>query len=547
MKIKWIEIWISTILLLMTALFSAPACFGKGYRLLVLQPTIHAGSDLSFLEKGVVDMLTGRLATAGETVVVTLTSDEKAPSRDVSLAKAKALGADYVVMQSITVLGNKVSTDAHVLETSTGKTALTFSRAGDNQADIINHVDELAEQINTRLLGRGAAATMDQAAKGKPGDSKPAARTDIHQHPEKLLHSTGEGLRDTSVPYAGGGATSNGRLLMRGRRLERQIRGVTSGDVDGDGSVDIVCIDSRTILAYSFQQGRLIKMAQAEAGKANVGVDAADLNANGKDELFVTHFDNDSGKVLSYVLEWDGKKFQRTADNLRWYFRSVDLDAHGRILVGQRQGIDDRFGRGVYEIEYTGGTYEGGPKLALPRSRNVFGFARGAVRSAGNADLVDYSSGGCLRVKDHKGREEWASVESYGGTVNALIVKSKDDPKERDYYYMPSRVHLIDLDGDGLQEVVAVRNDDMGGAFSQTRLFKQGRLEILKWDQLGLMSLWRTRGVAKFIGDFTVTDINGDGTPEIVAAIVQKARNVLGAGRSYLAVFSLDSLAAGEK
>ena len=188
--------------------------------------------------------------------------------------------------------------------------------------------------------------------------------------------------------------------------MNRQLRGVTSGDVDGDGRMDIICIDNTTVVAYRVEQNQLARMAQMEFGTANVGVDAADLNGNGRDELFVTHFDNTSGKVLSYVLEWQGNGFQRVADNLRYYFREVDLAGRGRVLVGQRQGIEGRFTPGIYAIEFSSGTYSGAQKLTLPRSLTIFGFAQGAVRSAGAADLVDYSRGHYLRVKDEKGRED---------------------------------------------------------------------------------------------------------------------------------------------
>jgi hypothetical protein len=108
-------------------------------------------------------------------------------------------------------------------------------------------------------------------------------------------------------------------------------------------------------------------------------------------------------------------------------------------------------------------------------------------------------------------------------------------------------VHVVDLDGDGIQEIVAVKNEDRAGAFSRLRMFKQGRLEVLKWDRIGLVSVWRTRNVTKFIGDFTLGDVDGDGRTEIVAAIVQKTRNALGSGSSYLAVFSPDNPTAATR
>jgi TolB-like protein len=533
--------WVLACLLALSAIYPAYGQNpGAAKTILVLPPTLHAGQPMDFLRKGIVDMLTGRLAVPGKLTVRTLEDQgETAPSDDAAaVALGKRVAADYVVLESVVILGSSVSIDAHLLETATSKKILAFSRTGSSQADIIAHVDELAARITTQVLGKSPAVAAAPPVTPGPAAASPAQPADIHQHPEKLLARIG-GDRGDAAGGLDGGQSAMMRLLLRGRRMDRQIRGVTSGDVDGDGRAEIVCIDSRSVLAFRIEQDRLVKIAQTGFGTANIGVDTADLNGNGVDEIFVTHFDNDRGKVLSYVLEWDGQNFKRIAANLRWYFRSVNLAGRGRILVGQRQGIEDRFLPGIFEIDYQGGAYDGAQKLTLPPNRTVFGFAQGAVRDAGGTSLVDYSRSGYLRVQDHKGREEWTSVESYGSSANALLTQSKDDPNEQDIFWLPSRIHLQDLDGDGLQEIVAVRNDDSAGVLSRTRLFKQGRLEILKWDQLGLMPVQRTRGVAKLIGDFTLADVNGDGAPEIVAAIVQKTRSIVGAGSSYLAVFSL--------
>lgn len=513
-------------------------------KILILPPVLHAGQEMDFLRRGIVDMLSGRLSLPGTVEALTLDGAGEPPGTEAAaVAAGRNLGADYVVLESIVVLGASVSTDARVLSAQTGRIALTFSRTGNSQADIISHIDALAVEINTRLMGRAEPPAGDRVAAPAAAEA-PAKAPDIHQHPEKLLGSVGESRPDAWGGDRGDERPDTVRLLMRGRRMDRQIRGVTTGDVDGDGRVDIVCIDATTVLVYGTQQGQMVKMTEAGTGTGNIGVDAMDLNANGKDELFITRFDNDAGRVFSYVLEWDGRQFKRIADNLRWYFRAVDLADRGRVLVGQRQGAGERFTPGIYEIGYGDGTYDEVQKLNFPRNRTVFGFAQGAVRSAGTADVVDYSHDGYLRVLDPRGAEEWISSESYGGSANALLFRSKADPKETDILYLPSRVHLADLDGDGLSEIVVVQNDDAAKAFDRTRWFKQGRLMIHKWDQLGLTTLWRTRGLSKFIGDFTLADIDADGSPEIVAAVVQKQRTVMGSGNSYLAVFSLDKPAA---
>lgn len=514
--------------------------FGKVIRLAIMPPAIHAGRDMSYLEKGVVDMLAGRVSLAGTSESVTIAPGKRTPDISAAVAQGKTNQADYVVVTSITILGGSVSTDAKVLDTATGNIALTFSQIGKDQADIISHIDQLAGRIKTRLLGRPPASPTPAGvqparptAAGREGD-----QGDIHQHPEKLLRGLGADAQGLSLPHGDEAPAAVIRLVTRSRRVDRQIRGVTTGDVDGDGVNEIICIDSTTVLIFRIRGGRPAKIAESDAGVANIAVDAADLNGNGRSELFITHLDGD--RLRSYVLEWEGAGLRRIAGNLRWYFRAVDLDDRGRVLVGQRKGMNEPFLPGIFEMGCVDGRYDGVRKLALPRNRTIFGFTQGVVRTAGEADIIDYSRDYYLRITDGKGREEWTSTDSYGGSDNALVLKLENKPNEFDKRYLPSRVRVVDLDGDGIKEIVAVNNEDRARAFSRLRMFKQGRLEVLKWDQIGLVPVGRTRSVAKFIGDFTLGDVNGDGRAEIVAAIVQKTLNVAGPGSSYLAVFSLD-------
>lgn len=546
---RWLPLFLTTLLVVMAPQFSNA---DPERKVLLLSPDLNAGQDLNYLRKGVLDMLSVRLTSAGKTIVLTLDSSAASTPRNnaEALRQGQKMGVDFIVLQSLTILGNSVSTDARVLATASGQTVLTFSRTGKEQDDIISHIDELANQINVRLLGR-SATTANQKTVTVPGPSVPAVplsepQPDIHQHPEKLLKGLGASQTEKmpqktqkGAPLKNLGAATRpeGSLLLRSKGMDRQITGVTAGDVNGDGVPEVICIDSMTVMVFQLVQGQLRKFTEINAGNGNVGVDTADLNKNGFEEIFVTHFDDMDGRVYSYVLEWDGQALKRVAEGLRWYFRSVDLSDRGRVLVGQRQGFDALFSAGVYEMAYQAGTYEGVGKLNLPRKQNLFGFAQGAVTAAGESNLVGFSTDGYLRVSSTQGREEWSSVASFGSTANALISKSKEDPNEKDFFYLPSRIHLVDLDGDGQQEIVTARNEDAAGAFKRMRLFKNGRLEVLKWDQLGLKPAWQSDVLSKFIGDFTLVDLDGDHQPELVAAIVQKGKNMLNRGSSYLAVF----------
>lgn len=518
-------------------------------KIVILPPVIHAAADFSYLKKGVVDMLSSRLTEGGGAAVIPLSqagAEAELPGDPAgAVSLGRRMGVDFVVLQSITVIGNSVSTDAKVVDMSTGQVALSFGRAGSQQSDLIVHVDQLAAEINAQLFGISPPKTANLPAPVQAQPAAPRQQTpsdDIHLHPEKLLNRSVIGQQED----VDRGPVGLANFLMRSRRIGAELQGITSGDVDGDGQVDIVCIGDSTVYIYTVEQGQFIKKAEIKSGGAYIGVDAADVNGNGRAEIFVTNYDNSGGRLISFVLEYQDGTYQRLDERLRWYFRKLSWPGRGEILAGQRQGVDGLFSAGIYEIGYEGGSYDGVAKLPLPGKRHLFGIGFGPVQDAGVDDIVAFDSRDYVQILNPGGREIWTSAERYGGSANAVEVKTEEDKMSKDLYYMPLRLKLFDMDGDGRQEIFVVSNEiSTGRSFARVRLFKNGRLEALRWDELGLAPVWRTRNMAKHISDFVLVDLTGDQRPEAVAAVVQKDSSGLGSGNSYLAVFEIGALSAG--
>ncbi len=516
-------------------------------QILVLPPAVHSSEDMGFLKKGIIDMLASRLAGHGEAEVLTLDQQEvdkqgQAPDWAAAAALGRQMGADYVILISLTVIGDSASTDAQVIEVANEKTVMTFGQAGREQADVISHIDQFAAQVNSQLLGTGAprkTAQTDSLQKQKPA-GEPKTTPGIYQHPEKLLNQPALEQERQSWGSEMGRAAS-AELLMRGPRWDAQISGVTTGDVDGDGDPELVCIDSQTIFVYRIEKGKFIKIAETNGGINNVRVDAADVNGNGKDEIFITNFDNKSSRVGSFAMEWNGSSLERSAEQMTWFLRTVDWPGRGKIIAGQRQGFDTLFAPGIYEIIWQNGQYETAERLALPRNLDIYGFAYGPVRSHADNDIVAFDSGGYIRILDQRGEEQWASTERYGGSANFFQVPDWEDPKESIKRYLSPHIHLFDVNNDGVQEILVMKNLDSASAFAHIRLFKNGRLEALKWDQLGLTPFWKTRDLSKYISDFTLCDIDGDTRPEAIAVIVSKTKHALSKGSSFVVVFKLFS------
>jgi TolB-like protein len=130
-------------------------------RILVVPFEVHAAGDLSYLQRGITDMLTSRLERNNKVVVISA----KGTGDDDLAALARKTQADLVITGSVTILGDSVSTDAQVARAAAvDEPVLSFGQTGSQHADVIAHVNQLAATINERLLSRGTDQAKQPAA-----------------------------------------------------------------------------------------------------------------------------------------------------------------------------------------------------------------------------------------------------------------------------------------------------------------------------------------------------------------------------------------------
>jgi TolB-like protein len=498
-------------------------------RIRVVPFTVNASENMDFLGRGVTQMLITRLGGENQVIVKALPLGEQTA---VQVLEAKQ--ADYVIMGSLTVLTGRVSTDAQVLTHEAGveKTVLFFGRTGHQQSDIVDHIDALALEIKAQLLGQKIPAQV------QPPDAVPAS-------PAPSADTNGTRVAQTQPPVSRQTkADLLEPLLIPGlEAINEQLNGLAAGDLDGDGRPELVVITQNRLMVYHRVSRAWAEFAQFKGkGGSFIGIDTADLNGNGRQEVFVTNFDDTEGRVASFVMEWDGSKLQRLAGLLPWYFRAVDIENRGRTLVGQRQGPGEPFMPGIYAMAWHSEGYKPGKRLSLPKDLNVFGFAHGIVRSAGTMETVTYRSSGHVQVLDTSGSEMVVSAERFGGGTNKIIFTDEEQWDEADHLFLPPRILLHDLDSDGIQEILVVNNQTSFGArgvFEHHRRYTKGRLQWLKIFSGGLRATIGTLDMPRFIADATLVDIDGDGRLEMIAAVVSKPRGSFSKGASSLVAFEI--------
>jgi len=528
MKLKRHRVYYIVNIIIVTVLLGSIGSAAEPSKILILPLTIHSEKDLSFLQHGIEDMLFTRLALKGKTVPINREQARKALqetsgpiNEQTALLMGEKLQADYVLFGSLTIFGNSISTDCQFVDVHQKKPVVIFNRSGKSRDDIPEHINIFAAQINETVFGHETLA-YKPALQPSPG----AEVLDDIKPPELPLAP--ESLSSADAPAVTEAPGKTTFSLWKSRNFKERIRGIAVGDVDEDGRNETVFISSQDIFIYRFHNNRFEKVAEINGKGANayIGVDIADVNNNGKSEIFITNFPTgNTYRLMSFVLEWDGVKFKKIADNEKWYYRTLTTPARGRIIIGQKQGIEELFFPGIHELKWNDGRFESAGRLDLPKRTNIFGFTSGDVFNDGREMILSFTKGERIRIHDRNGNEEWTSAEPYGGSpvyIEYPYDKTVRD-KDTDYIYLFQRIHVKDIDKDGKNEVIVVKNTvTRGQVFKRLRAFGAGRVECLAWEDFSLYPKWKTRDVSKYISDCVVADFDNDGKDEVVFSVVAK-------------------------
>ena len=517
-------------------------------RVVVVPFKINADRDLSFLKDGILDMLTSRLSWEDKVVVVAREETNEA-IRGVSMPlneeTARGIGAKlqagYVLFGSLTMFGNSVSLDGKMVDVRQKEPTLTFFKQTSTVDEVIPQINLFAGEIQEKIFGRPVAAPRQVAqAPGQP---------DIYAHPEKLVGQiTGD---QATVPGMSGfyelrspAEIMGPAGIWRSQTFKIAIKGMALGDVDGDDKTEVVFVDDRHIQVYRFENKRLLKITEMAGNRDQkfLGVDVADINGNGRAEIFVTSLKGASGETLgSFVLESDNGDLKKISEDDPWYYRVIDMPDMGKVLVGQRRRMGDLFVPGVYRMAWIDGQYTPQERLALPEDINVFGFALGDVMNDGKQMIAAFDKDDYIRLFSASGNEEAKSDESYGGSMNYLEFRvDQDRGGNMGRLYLPQRIFVRDVNGDGKYEVIVPSNQGaLGRLLATFRNFSSGRAVVLAWSNAGLVPMWQTPKMSAHVSDLAIGDFDNDGEDEVVAVHMAKQGTVITAAKSTIVAYKL--------
>jgi hypothetical protein len=494
---------------------------------------------------------------------------KKTKSKDLNLTDVynigKNLKSDYVVWGSITKIGSSISIDGKLVDINSSKSDVNIFAQSKNIDDVMPKINDFSQKIVNHILGTTPQQAATVISASPAGDDKTAARplppgTSREAQIIAGMRTNKRGTLTSAIntEYINSPEPVNRRGFWLSQHIPTKFVGMDIGDVNNDGSNEIVVIDSHNISIYKKGDNELMLLEKI-AGKSHlqyISVDVADINRSGVPEIIVTSLNN---KTLdSFVLEYKDGKYQTIASGIRWFLRVIDTPSGVPLLLGQDYGMDKPFDTQIYEIVWKNGKYVNDQKMKMPVGLSIYGLTIADVGTGGGEkvlalDELDYL---CIFEKTNKhisnvfamgfsANEDliWRSEEYYGGSNNmissTLKRRAEDDYEGR--YYANLRILTFDTNNDGKREIIIVKNiSSTKRLFKHLNVFTASEIYNLEWDGLGMIENWRTKKINGYVTDYAFKDVDNDGKPEIVLALVLSTGASL-QNKSVIVVYELET------
>jgi TolB-like protein len=485
----------------------------KIYKVAILPFMIHSQENLDYVREGIYDILSSRITAEGRIVVVERSLVERAfyeerPTRlDEGVAKkiGMRVGADYIVLGSLTKIGDYISLDARLISITEEKPPIGAYTQHKGIEDVMVKMGDFAQDIGNKILGR--RPTVGRATEPR--------------HPYLIKPKREMGR-----------IAPEGIDFRKSQTLPFEIRGLDIGDVDGDKKNELVAVDKHNVYIFTYDGEKLKLLQRVELGSEHnfLSLDVADVNRNGFAEIIVSSVVEDD--LRSFVLEYEEGKLKKVTENERWFFRVLDHPKEGPILMGQNMGSGGIAAGPIYKFVWKKKSFKKGPKMDFPAGTKIFGFTVADIRSTGTLDMVKLEDFERLTILSKDGKFSWRSSARFGGTnIYYDTLKTRDamaTPRERipSRQYIPGRILIRDLNGSGTPEVIAYRNIPTGKLSQRTRSFETGEIYSLVWEEDNLITDWKTREINGYITDYQVKDADNDGQEELVVGVCKTGGSV---------------------
>ena len=463
--------------------------------------TVEIPGSYAYMRQGLASMLASRLAsradiaaipqgTATEQMARALKSGEYASVSQ----QLRQTGADYLVIGSLTPKGQQFELTSYVFSNSAEQTPKKFQRDVVTIDRAMTAVDELAWDISSSVFGKQQPEEAPQTTKSNAFQTA---------HPERAY-------REGKLAGSGSGLESGGAFELtntfRSKNLLTEVMDMNAGDIDGDGKDEIVVLTKSALIIYRQSESQFQMIATIDLPKhiRYLSVTLGDLNKNGLKEIYISG--SNGNNPDSSALEWNGKKMSYLFQHVPYYLRAMTVAGEPPQLLGQTTLAGELGGADICQmtLDPQKGVTQG-QKLNLPKGLNLYDFAQGDINGDGKRETIAINKNNRLQVFDAAGTLLWTSAEQYGASDKFYGTIASTSSNENNTVYAKTRIEIVDLDMDGVNDILVGRNRlETVKWMPNLRYFEGSSIAALKWEKGTLNTLWETRKIQGYAINYQI-------------------------------------------
>jgi len=505
----------SLILLLLSVIACLPVVTHASNKTLVLFPlAIYADKPSDYLRQGVRSMLGSRLSAAGLEVISgeglesLLGEKEEIATKERAEELARGLNADYAIFGSITTIGGGYSLDLSLLELGKDGSRLTRVSEAVDEDQFIPRLSDLAYRLRTIIEGKEEPG--EKVKEKAPTVPKPQTAEEVipqlegDKQPPEIIEKGH--LFKPAREYQDFKPT--GRISV-----DMAVMAFDMGDLDGDKEAELVILGWKRLLVYKRQGESFVRRDSLKAGFGEdfLKVSVGDADDNGTEEIYLVS--RYGTRARSTVWGWAGG-FKRL-DRRTGHLQAVKDPAGGKsLLLFQDSKVGQFFSGRIYVMDYAKkGKLTKEHELPELKGAQFYTVAPFDLDGDGDPEFLGLGKFSRLHVWDKQGEILWSSDEKMGGTNNAIRLGEASPLELPPRIAFNSRLAIMDIDGDGNREVVAIRNIPLIDHLANLKFYNKSSLVAYRVEGTSLFLVGTTREI-----DYCLTDIQADGRSLFLAA-----------------------------
>ncbi len=489
----------------------------------VMPFTVNGPADYKYLEKAIAPMFSSRLYRAGGGQFQPMSlnaSNMKAVASDKEAQELQEkFKTGYLLWGTLTVNGNSSTLDVRVRDAAGNIWSKSTQGVVNN---IIPQIQRMADSVATEVFKLQIETAP--AARTRPAAAAQSAQNSMN--PDILNNQTQpqqqQVYMNPQFRYAGGEDTT----LLRSQSLSFPGVSMEVGDVDRDGQVEVLILGERKVYAGRFENGRLNIIAEFPLSLMLHPINLRLWEDRDSLPKIIVNARDDRKDIATMMLTFDGKEFHVEHKKIPYYLNVLKTPPdYVPVLLGQDGDMRDPFRPGIYEMTKTQSGFELGRRLKMPEFAKLFAIDWLPDMEEGDKFLM-LTDQERLRLYTEDLKMLAETDEKYSGS--SVGIELNDSPfgqtsandGVKNYYHVPIRMIVNDLDGDGKSEVIILRPISTASQiFTNYRTFPQGEIQSLFWDGLGMSLKWKTRRIKGTIVDFNFADVNNDGRMYLVVLV----------------------------